>query len=106
MLLGYENMCYNSTDTVYHQSVNNFDSRNDYFLPNEFDLTLCFADGEYGDIFDFYFTMKGPYNQLGGLQQNFGDAVRSQIQVDTGLYFQSRMQNFENDLFTDFEVVR
>jgi len=38
MLLGYENMCYTSTDTVYHQSVNNFDSRNTQFLPSEFNV--------------------------------------------------------------------
>ena len=33
MLLGYENQCYNETDIVQHISANNFDSRNQFYLP-------------------------------------------------------------------------
>ena len=33
MLLGYENQCWNETDIVQHILVNNFDSRNQFYLP-------------------------------------------------------------------------
>jgi len=38
------------------------------------------------------------------MQQIFADAVLTQIQVQTGLEFMSRLQHLQCDLFTDFEV--
>ena len=62
-------------------------------------------DGKYGDIYDFFFTMKGPFDKLGSRKGELDDAVQAMIQVNTGLLFQNRIQHFYNDLFTDFEVL-
>ncbi|CAG5086360.1 Oidioi.mRNA.OKI2018_I69.PAR.g11188.t1.cds [Oikopleura dioica] len=115
MLLSYENQCYGNGSIQFQTSANNFGSRNRYFAPDEFDLTPCFSSGSVGDspIYDIIFSMtekglrticEGPFDALGNMQQIFADAVLTQIQVQTGLEFMSRLQHLECDLFTDFEI--
>ena len=59
---------------------------------DDFDLTQCYTDGTHGQIYDFYFTMKGPFEKLPVfLKQGFADAIQAQIQA--------KMTRFNNKKF-------
>ena len=71
----------------------------------DFDTTTCFSASGSDSIYDFYFTMTGPYSKLTPqLGYAFPGEVLAQIEVNTGLSLQTRIQHMHVDLYTDFEV--
>jgi len=107
MLLGYERLCLNTSTGQYndHFSINNFGNQDKNYDEYDFDTTSCFGSSGSDSIYDFYFTMTGPYSKLTPQQgYEFPSSVMVQIEVLTGLSLQTRIQHMHVDLYTDFEL--